>query len=470
MIEPNKTKPVQSTSDAAATFLALIHPLLVQKGFSLAAAEFLSKLTQLCGCDRASLGFVDGHTVRICAVSRHFEEMNDSALPEVTAAMEESLLQDALLTYPQSLADFPYIVVAHADLVRRNNLSNALTVPLARQGELIGAITLENCRAGAFDPDQLWIMKKLASDIGPLLHLKWSLQRPLWSRLLSALRTKQAGKRGSGPQRTRLAAGAVMVLGAAMLLAIPTPNRISGQARLEASVQRVITSPIDGYLKEIHVRPGDHVRANQLLAVLDEDNLLAQRRKIDAEVLQLENSLAEAMVKADRTQVAIRSAKLDEVIAQRDLIDNQLAQTRLLAPFDGVVIKGDLTQLLGSPLKRSDTLLTLSKGEGFRVIVEVDERDISDIRIGQDGTLVLAALPSESFRIRIVRTTPVANVTPDGKNVFEVEAAVESGSTAILAPGLKGVAKVTAGTEPISWKWIAGAWHALVYAIWSRLG
>ncbi len=470
MIEPNDTTPLQSAADRIAAFLALIRPLLVEQEFPLAASEFLSRLTQVTACDRASLGFVDGHTVKVCAVSRHYQDMVDAVLPEVAAAMEESVLQDSLLAYPHSLSDFPYIVVAHADLARRNNLSNVLTVPLARQGVLIGAITLENCKTDASDFDQIWLLKKLASDIGPLLYLKWSLQRPLWVRLLSMLRPNPFAESDSRPRQIRIAGTALAMLCAVMFFIIPFPNKISGQARLEASVQRLITAPIDGYLKEVRVRPGDRVRANQLLAVLDEDTLLAQRRKVEAEAAQLENSLAEAMVKADRTQVAIRSAKLDEVVAQRDLIDNQLSQTRLIAPFDGVVIKGDLTQMLGSPLKRSDTLLTLSKGDGFRVIVEVDERDISDIRAGQDGTLVLAALPSETFRIRTLRMTPVANVTPEGKNVFEVEAAVESGRIASLAPGLKGVAKITTGSEPVGWKWIAGVWHALVYAIWSRLG
>jgi len=254
------------------------------------------------------------------------------------------------------------------------------------------------------------------------------------------------------------------------LFVIPFPSEVSGQAKLEASIQRVITAPLDGYLKEVFVRPGSRVQLNQLLAVLDEDALRMQQRRAEAEISQQENALAEAMAKADRTQVGIRAAKLDEVIAQRDLIEQQLNQTKLLAPFDGVVMKGDLTQLLGSPLKRSDPLLTLSQGDGFRVIVEVDEKDISDIHLGQEGVLILAAFPAERFQIQLSRIMPVSNVTQEGQNVFEVEATVSGGQAASLAPGLKGVAKVMNGNRPLGWKWVLRAWYALKYAFWSRIG
>ncbi|MGZ3238544.1 MAG: HlyD family efflux transporter periplasmic adaptor subunit [Burkholderiaceae bacterium] len=467
MMELNDKVSVQGSLDREAVFFALIRPLLLHGKFSIAATEFLSGLAQLLGCERASLGIVDGQVIKICAVSRHYQDIHRPTLSEVTAAMEESILQDTLLTYPSSVSEFPHIVIAHAELVRVNRLSSALTTPLTQEGELIGAITLENSKTVTFDPDQLWIMGRLASDIGPLLYLKWLLAQPVWTRWRIALRASQSG---AGRHHRRLIAGAVAGFGALMLFAVPFPCNISGQARLEASVQRVITSPIDGYLKEVHVRPGSRVQARQLLAVLDEETLRVQHRQVDAEILQQENALAEAMSKADRTQVAIRSAKLDEITAQRDLIDNQLSQTQLLAPFDGVVIKGDLTQMLGAPLKRSDTLLTLSQGDGFRVIVEVDERDISDLRTGQSGTLVLAALPSKNFNIRIVRIMPVSNVSSDGQNVFEIEAEVNAARMPTLAPGLKGVAKITTDIQPVGWKWIARAWHALTYVVWSRLG
>ncbi len=102
--------------------LELLRPLLTHKSFNAGATEFLSRLAKILGCDRASLGLVVGETIKLCAVSQSYQKITSTALPEVIAAMEESILQDAVLAYPHLPCDFPYIVVAHDKLVRAYGL------------------------------------------------------------------------------------------------------------------------------------------------------------------------------------------------------------------------------------------------------------------------------------------------------------------------------------------------------------
>jgi len=446
----------------------LLRPVLVHEEFTAAATVFLSELATLFSCDRASIGFLTGRSIRVAAVSQHYQRIDRSVLPEVAAAMEEAALQGISLVFPQPASAFPHITVAHTELARRNGMSRILTVPLMNDERLIGAITLEGRHSNAFDASDVALVEKLAADVAPALEYKWRLQKPLWSRAFGYLRDGLFGLRNKPSQRFRLIAMLTFLVAVLGLVAVPIPNHVGGEARLEALKQRVISAPIDGYLKEAHVRPGDRVKAGDVLAELNDDTLRSQRRQFQAEVAQNENSLAEAMVKGDRTQAALSRAKLDEINAQLELLDQQLTYTKLSAPFDGVVIKGDLQQLLGAPLKRSDALLTLSEGPEFRVIIEVDERDISDVRIDQHGTLVLAAFPDERFPIRVVRMTPLASAS-NGANIFEVEAVIES-DVAKLMPGLKGTAKIGTNTRPAAWKWIARAWHSLTYIVWSKLG
>jgi multidrug resistance efflux pump len=54
------------------------------------------------------------------------------------------------------------------------------------------------------------------------------------------------------------------------------------------------------------------------------------------------------MARADRAQLVISQAKADEARAQLALVDEQLGRIRIEAPFDGVVIRGDLSQSLGA--------------------------------------------------------------------------------------------------------------------------
>ncbi len=454
-------------SESGAAFLEMLRALLEQPDVRAGTTEFLSRLAQRFDCDRVSLGFASGHAVRLGAVSHFAEKLEAPALEHVVAAMEESLLQDAPLAYPHPVGTFPYIVVAHAKLADAHGLASALTVPFGQEGRLLGALCFENTRRDAFEPAEVSFIQQLAHHAGPLLKLKWSLQQPWPRRALRRVRDA-LDERGVAHRRVFAGAAAAALLCLLGVFAIPVAGTVSGQARLEASVQRLLTAPIDGYLKEARVLPGDRVREKQVLAELNDDTLQTEFRKLDAEAAQQENYVAEAMAKGDRTQLAVKRARLDEVLAEKDLVAQQLDRIRLVAPFDGVVIKGDLTQLLGSPLKRGDILLTLSQGTGFRVMIDVPERDIADIEIGQEGALVLTALPAQRFAVRIVRITPVATVSTDAQNVFEVEAAL-TGSAAELVPGMKGVAKIATRNQPIGWKWAARVWHALTFLAWSRL-
>jgi multidrug resistance efflux pump len=199
----------------------------------------------------------------------------------------------------------------------------------------------------------------------------------------------------------------------------------------------------------VNVRPGDVVRSGQILAELAQQDLQVERAKRQSELAQHENVYRAALARADRSQFVINQAKAGEAEAQLKLLDNQIQRARIRAPFDGIVIKGDLVQSLGSPLQRGEVLLTLAPDERFRLIIEVDERDIALIQAGLRGKLSLAATPGELLDFVVARVLPVA-AAGDGRNFFEVEATLDAtGRT--LRPGLRGVAKVAVGARNAAW-------------------
>jgi len=103
-------------------------------------------------------------------------------------------------------------------------------------------------------------------------------------------------------------------------------------------------------------------------------------------------------------------------------------------------------------VERGKPLLLIAPGDAFRVVVEVDERDVAEVRTGQRGTLALAALPWESLPIAISRITPIARAV-DGNNVFEVEAGVTAAAAGRIRPGLEGVARIDVARRPLAWGW-----------------
>jgi multidrug efflux pump subunit AcrA (membrane-fusion protein) len=290
------------------------------------------------------------------------------------------------------------------------------------------------------------------------------LQRAAGSSLLQRtrelLRTRIAELSGEDyPSRKLLAAA---LLGTLLLLTFATGDyRVTADATLEGRVQRAVVAGIDGYVAEANARAGDLVRRGQVLGRLDERDLLLERRKWVGMRAQLDEEYREALAAHDRAQVNIISARRAQAGAQLELVEENLLRTRLVVPFDGVVVRGDLSQSLGSPVERGDVLFEVAPLEGYRIILEVDERDVSDVAPGQQGRLTLSAMPAQPLPLAVERITPVAAAV-DGRNVFRVEARLESPPPG-LRPGMEGVAKIEIDRRRLIWIWT----HDLVD--WLRL-
>jgi multidrug resistance efflux pump len=246
---------------------------------------------------------------------------------------------------------------------------------------------------------------------------------------------------------------------------VPLPWRVSAPARLEGSVQRAVVAAADGFLQQANVRPGDRVVAGQVLAQLASQDMELERRRRESELRQHESGYRAAQARNDRTQMVVSQSKAAEAQALLALAETQLDRARLQAPFDGIVIKGDLSQTLGAPVQRGEVLLVLAPSDSFRLIVEVDESDIAAIHPGQKGQLALAARPEQPLGFTTRRIVPVATAA-DGRNYFEVEATPDR-AQADLRPGLSGVAKIEVGERSLGWLLFhrAAAWLRL--SLWT---
>jgi RND family efflux transporter MFP subunit len=428
---------------AGATLLQLQALLLGPQPLAQAASALASELAGTLDFERVSLGLLQHAGLSVIALSHGAQfEPRQGLIQALAGAMQEAIDQGASIAYPLSPEAPPRIVQAHAALAAQGP-GVLLSVPLVSAGEPIGALCFE--RSAPIGAESVHTIEQLACVLAPLIELKQCAEQPWHARAREGLRAWWGGR---SQRARRLAWGAG--LGALLLLAcVPVSHRIGAPARLEGAVQRVLAAPTDGYLHAAHVRPGDAVSAGQLLVELAQQDLLLQARRWEAELNQHENSAAAALARADRAQYALAQARAAEASAQLELTRAQLTRSQLTAPIDGIVIKGDLSQSLGAPVQRGEVLLTLAPREAFRLMIEVDERDIGAVALGQRGQLALSALPGERLDFTVRRITPVA-LTHDGRNAFEVEAAFDH-PPAGLRPGLEGVAKIDAGTQSLAW-------------------
>jgi multidrug efflux pump subunit AcrA (membrane-fusion protein) len=102
-------------------------------------------------------------------------------------------------------------------------------------------------------------------------------------------------------------------------------------------------------------------------------------------------------------------------------------------------------------VERGDVLFEVAPLDAYRVKLQVDEREIRQIKVGQTGALVLNSLPETRMPISIEKITPVS-ASSEGKNFFVVEARLDEMSQR-LRPGMEGYSKVYIDRRRLIWIW-----------------
>ena len=108
----------------------------------------------------------------------------------------------------------------------------------------------------------------------------------------------------------------------------------------------------------------------------------------------------EAMARGDSAAAAIAQAQARQAMAQIQFHRQQIQRSSLRAPFDGVLVSGDLSQQLGEAVKRGQELFKLSPLDGYRLWLDVEDRQIDDVAVGQTGRVALAAMPDRQIPSR----------------------------------------------------------------------
>ncbi len=175
-----------------------------------------------------------------------------------------------------------------------------------------------------------------------------------------------------------------------------------------------VSSRLMGELVEIHVRQGQLVEQGELLFSLDQDRLLARRAETASRLALAESSLARirqlrASDSATEQEFDQAQAAKVQAAAQMDLLDAELRDTRIRAPFAGrlgerMVSVGEIVQP-GTPLAR------LVRTDPLEVRFEVPERHLSALQEGMLVELQSEAFPEETFDAEVTFVAPEIRMT-----------------------------------------------------------
>ncbi len=466
-----------AAAERPAPALALAPVLLELQGVALREARFdaaatavLAALARRLGCARVSLASrpTPLSPARLLATSEGVD--HDGRLQAMRAlcdAADEALEREAPVESPPRAdagddAGAGPPAVALSALLRADEVRAALAVAFETAGASRAAVLYEM----RLPPDAA--ARQLATDaalfVGPVLMLKARLDAPLAERVREGLRRRlDSDRRLPTPWLVGLVLGVALLAG----LLWPSTHHVVAQARIEGHGQRVVPAPMDGFLQTVAVRPGEAVKAGQVLATLDDREAATAADKTTAERVQYERQYRDALTREDAAATEIARARFEQAKAQDDLAQSRVVRSRLVAPFDGVLISGDLASSIGSPVKRGQELMVVAPSHAWRVVAEVDEADVTAVVPGQKARVLLAALSGASTDFVVDRVSPVAQVV-EGRNVFEAEGRIEA-DLAGLRPGLRGVVRIEAGERAPVAVWFERASTALRRLAWTLM-
>ncbi len=209
-----------------------------------------------------------------------------------------------------------------------------------------------------------------------------------------------------------------------------------------------IFSRVDGYIAKIYVDKGDLVKANQLLVEIDHTDYIhavnqakANLLSAKAKVVQQDAGVRNATLTLDRMQALIKDQfvsqqDLDTALVNRDAAvalqdslraqvqqmtvalaqaETNLAYSYIRAPFAGYIAERNLdpgAYVSGTTTSTSTVsrgILSVHDVETVRTLIEVVEKDVPLVKVGQRADVRAEAYPNEVFEGTVTRIVQALN-------------------------------------------------------------
>lgn len=443
-----RTQQASAALDLATRLIAAVNTAPNFQGVCLQLCNDLAKQFNL---DRVALGWVRGDQVRIESLSdtEHFDRRM-AMVQKLQAAMDECLDQEQAVAYPQPAPEKDVllsqaIVHAHRELAAGDAKLKVCSVPLRIDEEVVGVVTLEGKSDGPIDLGMVELLQASMDLCAPVLKVRRSDDR--WLPVRAAESAKKGAAWVVGPKHTVWKLAGLAAFAALLFVTFfHMTYRVGAQATLEPRTRRVISSPMDGQIRDLGegVEPGKRMKAGETLFVLDDTEWRLSAAETRGKLEQADKEYQAAMDKGDTPRAAQAAARMNGAKAELARYEDRIARAKVTAPVDGVILAGKVRERIGATVKLGEGILELAPLDDMIIVAKVDERDIALIadafaRGEGTGRIATRTRPSEPVEFKVERIVPAAEAK-EGKNTFEVRCRLIN-PPAWFQPGMEGVAK-----------------------------
>ena len=250
-----------------------------------------------------------------------------------------------------------------------------------------------------------------------------------------------------------------LVAGVAVLLAaigiIPVPLTALAPAEITSIKPIPVTSPVDGVVREITVKPNEIVKATQVVAVL-EDTAIRNRLTVSERALDIARADLQRVTyksfsdDAARLELQVLESRVQEKSAEVAYLSEMLGKLKLTAAYGGVAIFPDAEDLRGKPVQVGERIMVIADPSLIDVTVYLPSDDAVELEAGARVVVFLHVAPLSSIEATITRSSYEATQGPDGTLSYIVRGELLPGH-GFPRIGLRGTAKIYAGNVSLAY-------------------
>lgn len=450
------------------------------EGFESAAMNLCNELATRSGATRVSLGWLKGNNIKVKALS-HTEEFDkkQELIVLLERVMEECADQEQLVEFDPTGENSSENVTRDAAALSRNQGGHSvLSLPLRQRAEIVGVVTLEFLPGHVPTPNVAAGLAVAVDLLAPQLYDRHQNDR--WLITKAGLSVKEGAKIVLGPKHMLVK---LCVLAGLLAIAFICQGwykpmyHVSAPFEFSPIAPHSVSAPSDGYIASIatvdnaghivpngtrKIKPGDYVRAGDVLLELDTTDM---RIKLGESKAEMSTKLREAEKYRAEDKTAEAAMSLDEADRARfeaDYLQAQIDRASVKAPVSGYILKGDLEDKLRAPVKQGDPIFEIGSEDSLRIKMDVADRDIQDIYDIHDvaheghpqtGRFATNALPDQKFDFQVDTIVPMGEAK-EGANIFTVYGKITGDKASeSWRPGMSGEARINVGPRRIVWMW-----------------
>jgi len=222
---------------------------------------------------------------------------------------------------------------------------------------------------------------------------------------------------------------------------------VSASGELKAKSQVDISAETIARVRKINRVEGDFVKKGDLLIELDDVQADATRDLAYAKLGQAEQDLERARKLIEKNLISQESFERIELSYKTAKASYEQAldayrKTKIYAPISGKIMKVNVeegeTAVMGALNYGGTVMMTIADLSQMIAVVEIDETDVPDVRVGELAEVIADALPDSAYSGTVTKVglMPImSRLSTDDATDFEVEIELHEFSP-LLRPGM----------------------------------